>query len=83
MNYFQQVRDYVGSYNRYIERYLVFIQSRIQLNKTRIITKDQGHDDHILPVSWNGPDDQPNIVRLTFKERVNDVNEDPAIWDRW
>lgn len=68
--YFQQVRNYIGSYNRYIERYLAFIQSRIQLNKTRSIPKDQGHDHHIVPVSWNGPDDKNNIVRLTFKEHV-------------
>lgn len=68
--YFQQVRDYIGSYNRYIERYLAFVQSRILLNKTRSIPKEQGHDHHILPVSWNGPDEQSNIVRLTFKEHV-------------
>lgn len=68
--YFQQVRNYIGSYNRYIERYLAFVQSRILLNKTRSIPKDQGHDHHILPVSWNGPDEQSNIVRLTFKEHV-------------
>ena len=68
--YFQQVRNYVGSYNRYIERYIAFIASRIDLNKTRNITKDEGHDHHIFPVSWGGDNDLNNIVRLTFKEHV-------------
>lgn len=67
---FQQIRDYVGSDNRHIERYIKFINSRIQLNKSRNISKDQGHDHHIFPVSWGGSNDDCNIVRLTFKEHV-------------
>lgn len=67
---FQQVRDYVGSYNRYVERYIKFINSRIRLNKSRNISKDQGHDHHIFPVSWGGSNDDYNIIRLTFKEHV-------------
>lgn len=67
---FQQVRDYVGSYNRYVERYIKFINSRIQLNKSRNVPKDQGHDHHVFPVSWGGNNDRDNLVRLTFKEHI-------------
>lgn len=67
---FEAVRQYVGQYNRYIERYIAFIQSRAQLNKTRTLDPQSRHDHHIVPVSWGGETTDNNMIPLTFKEHI-------------
>lgn len=52
----------------YKKIYNDFIQSRIELNKTRIIEHKNTH--HIIPVSCGGSSDNSNLIDLTFKEHM-------------
>lgn len=68
---FESLRSYVEpKYFRYIERYIKFITSRAQLNKTRKLGKSERHDHHVLPVSWGGQTEHNNMIPLTFKEHI-------------
>lgn len=67
---YEALRSYVGSYNRYIERYIKFIASRAQLNKTRKLENHERHDHHILPLSWGGKTEHDNMIPLTYKEHI-------------
>lgn len=53
---------------RYIDRYIKFIVSRIELNKTR--GDIEGHIHHIVPRSWGGTNAKSNLVKLTYKEHI-------------
>lgn len=53
---------------RYIDRYIKFIASRIELNKTR--GEIEGHVHHIVPRSWGGTNAKSNLVKLTYKEHI-------------
>lgn len=53
---------------RYIDRYIKFIVSRIELNKTR--GEVEGHIHHIVPRSWGGTNAKSNLVKLTYKEHI-------------
>lgn len=53
---------------RYLDRYVKFITSRIELNKTR--GDVEGHIHHIVPRSWGGTNAKTNLVKLTYKEHI-------------
>lgn len=53
---------------RYLDRYVKFIASRIELNKTR--GDVEGHIHHIVPRSWGGTNAKTNLVKLTYKEHI-------------
>lgn len=53
---------------RYLDRYVKFITSRIELSKTR--GDVEGHIHHIVPRSWGGTNAKSNLVKLTYKEHI-------------
>lgn len=50
------------------ERYIKFINSRIELNKARPYNKSMYESHHILPKSMGGTDKKINRVNLTYRE---------------
>lgn len=50
------------------ERYIKFINSRIELNKTRDFTLIKFEKHHIIPVGVGGTNDRSNIIRLSVRE---------------